>query len=162
VSVNKYQPHVMVLPEDDANRQIANGFVLEVNPDRMRRIQVLPEAGGWNEVLSKFESEHVAEMGECQERLMVLVLDLDGNLERLTTARNRIPQQLRDRVFVIGARTKPEELRQSLGISFELIGQAIANDCRDDQSATWGHALLLHNADEVQRLRQAVRPLLFS
>lgn len=26
--MNKYRPHVLVLPEDDANRQIANGFLL--------------------------------------------------------------------------------------------------------------------------------------
>ena len=29
MSVNKYQPHVLVLPEDDANRQLANGFLLD-------------------------------------------------------------------------------------------------------------------------------------
>lgn len=28
MSVNKYKPHVLVLPEDDANRQLANGFLL--------------------------------------------------------------------------------------------------------------------------------------
>lgn len=26
---NKHKPHVIVLPEDDANRQIANGFLLD-------------------------------------------------------------------------------------------------------------------------------------
>jgi hypothetical protein len=29
MSVNKYHPHVLVLPEDDANRQLANGFLLD-------------------------------------------------------------------------------------------------------------------------------------
>jgi hypothetical protein len=29
MSVNKYLPHVLVLPEDDANRQMANGFFLD-------------------------------------------------------------------------------------------------------------------------------------
>ena len=152
----------MVLPEDGANRQIANGFVLEVNPDSMRRMQVLPEAGGWKEVLDKFEGEHVAEMGRFRERLMVLVLDLDGQMGRLATARNRIPADLRDRVFIIGTLTDPEQLRQLLGRSFEAIGAALASDCRDDQSNTWGHDLLVHNADEVQRLSEAVRALLFA
>jgi hypothetical protein len=27
--MNRYQPHVFVLPEDDANRQLANGFLLD-------------------------------------------------------------------------------------------------------------------------------------
>jgi hypothetical protein len=43
--INKYQPHVIVLPEDDANRQIGNGF-LQVPSLQARRIQILPEAGG--------------------------------------------------------------------------------------------------------------------
>lgn len=28
MSVNKYSPHVLVLPEDKANSEIANGFLL--------------------------------------------------------------------------------------------------------------------------------------
>ena len=28
MSVNRHQPHVFVLPEDDANRQMAIGFIL--------------------------------------------------------------------------------------------------------------------------------------
>ncbi len=30
MSVNKYKPHVLILPEDDADRQIANGFCTEL------------------------------------------------------------------------------------------------------------------------------------
>ena len=65
MSVNKYQPHVLVLPEDDANRQLANGFHLQVAWTRQRQMQVLPVAGGWNEVLNLFKSEHVLEMDRC-------------------------------------------------------------------------------------------------
>jgi hypothetical protein len=28
MAVNRYKPHIYVVPEDDANRQIANGFLL--------------------------------------------------------------------------------------------------------------------------------------
>jgi len=31
MSVNGHLPHVLVLPEDDANRQLANGFVLDLD-----------------------------------------------------------------------------------------------------------------------------------
>lgn len=152
----------MVLLEDRANGQIANGFVQEVNPNRSRQIQILPEAGGWHEVLDKFAKEHVAEMDRLEHRLMVLVLDCDGSVDRLTAARDGIPDRLKNRVFIIGARTQPEELRQDIGISYEKIGEALARDCRDDQADTWGHELLAHNGAEVQRLGQAVRPILFS
>ncbi len=42
MSVNRALPHVLVLPEDDANRQIANGFLLALDSSVQRRIQVLP------------------------------------------------------------------------------------------------------------------------
>ena len=29
--VNKFIEHILVLPEDDANRQIINGFILNLN-----------------------------------------------------------------------------------------------------------------------------------
>lgn len=54
--MNKYKPHVLVLPEDDANRQIANGFLLNSNLNR-NAIQILPIAGGWLKVVDTF-NEH--------------------------------------------------------------------------------------------------------
>ena len=53
MSVNKYMPHVLVLPEDDANRQLANGFQLDESL-ATRKMQILEEAGGWQEVLHCF------------------------------------------------------------------------------------------------------------
>lgn len=44
MSVNKHLPHVFVLPEDDANRQLANGFYLAESLD-VRRMQVLQPPG---------------------------------------------------------------------------------------------------------------------
>jgi hypothetical protein len=88
MSVNRYQPHVLVLPEDDANRQLANGFQLHVDPVRLRRMQVLPVAGGWNEVLELFIADHVREMDLNTARFMVLLIDFDGNDDRLDDARN--------------------------------------------------------------------------
>ena len=45
MSVNRHQPHVLVLPEDDANRQLANGFRLDQYLLNWK-IQVL-RGGGW-------------------------------------------------------------------------------------------------------------------
>jgi hypothetical protein len=161
MSVNRYQPHVLVLPEDDANRQLANGFLLGLNPSVFARIQVLEEAGGWVEVLNRFESDHVAGMDRYIDRYMVLMIDFDGDEERLHVAEGRIPQHLRDRVFVLGALTEPEALRSAGLGSYETIGREAASDCRDDTDSTWGHDLLRHNAGEIARLRQHVRPILF-
>src|SRR5262245_16377493 len=120
MSVNKYLPHVFVLPEDDANRQLANGFQLDPLLDT-RRMQILDEAGGWQEVLNRFKADHLPEMDRYASRFMVLLIDFDGQEDRLNTVKSAIPNHLKERVFVLGAWSEPEELRQNLG-SYETIG----------------------------------------
>lgn len=82
---------------------------------------------------------------------MVLLIDFDGHHERLSEMKAVIPVRLIDRVFVLGAWTEPEQLRSAGLGTYETIGRAIAR----------GHALLRHNADEIERLRKTVRPVLF-
>jgi len=160
MSVNRHLPHVLVLPEDDADRQLANGFLLELDGAILRRIQVLEEAGGWVAVLERFLADHVAAMESNIQRFMVLLIDFDGKEERLQEAKERIPGRLTDRVFILGALSEPEDLKRALG-PFETIGKAMAQDCRDETDGLWDHALLRHNATELARLRQLVRPILF-
>jgi hypothetical protein len=158
MSVNRYQPHVLVLPEEDANRQLANGFHMEIA--LIRQMQALPVAGGWVDVLARFQSDHIAEMDRCPNRFMILLIDFDGQEDRLDCAKAVIPDRLKDRVFILGVWSEPEALRQALG-SYETIGSKMANDCREDTDMIWGHNLLGHNASELDRLREHVRPILF-
>lgn len=158
MSVNKYKPHLFVLPEDDANINLANGFHLGV--DLIRQMQVLSAAGGWNAALERFKSEHVKGMDEWPERFIVLLIDFDGRENRLEIAKAAIPEHLADRVFVLGVLSRPEELKAILG-AYEEIGLAMADDCRRGTDSTWGHALLKHNASELERLRVSVRSILF-
>jgi|HubBroStandDraft_4_1064222.scaffolds.fasta_scaffold981346_2 hypothetical protein len=160
MSPNRHRPHVLVLPEDDANRELANGFHLQVDMARQRQMQVLPVAGGWMELLNRFKSEHVRAMDRCPSRFMVLLIDFDGRKNRLQSAKAAIPVQLADRVFVLGAWSNPEALRGDLG-AYEQIGLAMADDCREETDTTWGHKLLRHNAGELGRLREHVRSILF-
>jgi hypothetical protein len=147
-----------VLPEDDANLQLATGFVLEFPT---RQIQRLPVAGGWREVLSRFESDHLAAMDKYPDRLIVLLIDFDGQDDRLDKAKAAIPEHLMDRVFILGAWEEPEDLTDDLG-SYETIGRAMGRDCRNNTNATWGHAMLRHNADEIARFCERARSILCS
>jgi hypothetical protein len=70
MSLNRRRPHVFVLPEDDANRNLANGFVLDVT--NARQIRILPGVGGWRHVAEIFNSDHVHEMRKYPDRFMVL------------------------------------------------------------------------------------------
>ena len=155
--INRFRPHVLVLPEDDANRQLANGFLL--HSEIASQIQILEVAGGWMKVLICFQAVHINEMAKYPHRRMILLIDFDGDQERLTCAQSYIPENLRDRVFIIGVWTEPEALKAALG-SYETIGLSIAKDCHAGIGASWDHALLRHNAGEVERLRQ-VREILF-
>jgi hypothetical protein len=161
MSVNKNWPHVFVLPEDDANRQMAKGFHQQVPWNRQRQMQVLSVARGWVKVLELFQSVHIGEMERNSHRFMILLIDFDGLEERLTEAKAQIPPHLTDRVFVLGALTTPEALKQANLGSYKDIGLAMANDCREGTDSIWGHELLQHNASELERLREHVRPILF-
>jgi hypothetical protein len=143
--VNKNRPHVLVLPEDRANLDIATGFQLGVNT---RQLQVLHEAGGWLQVLHRFETDHISGMERWRDRLMILLIDFDGRLERLNVARDRIPPHLSERVFLLGALYDPQALRSELG-NFEMIGKGMARDCRDQTTIFWEHEQLRHNTGEL-------------
>jgi hypothetical protein len=160
VSVNKFLPHVLVIPEDDADSRLANGFLLEPSLI-LQRIQVLPVAGGWIDVLNLFESNHLASMDRYTSRFLVLLIDFDDQEDRLGVAQARIPERLRDRVFILGALSEPEKLKSAGLGSYEAIGLALARDCYLGTETTWSHRLLRHNASELGRLRHLVRPILF-
>lgn len=160
MSVNKDRPHILVIPEDDANNDLLNGFLLECPTRQIRAPEV---AGGWRKVLENFQTTHLGEMERNQFRLIVLLIDFDGRPDRLERAKEVIPDNLNDRVFVLGVWTEPEKLKSALsGYSLEDIGGALAKDCRDQSDKTWSHELLRHNAPELERLRERARPILFN
>jgi hypothetical protein len=161
MGVNRSRPHVFVLPEDDADRQLANGFHLIVDPTRQRQMYVLPVAGGWNEVLDLFLSDHVVAMEKNIQRHIVLLIDFDHREDRLQVAKARIPPHLAERVFILGALSEPEDLKRAELGHYETIGIKLGEDCRDRTDTTWGHELLRHNANELGRLNDSVRPILF-
>ncbi len=123
-------------------------------------MQVLPVAGGWNAVLERFNSDELKGMEAWPQRFMILLMDFDGRQDRLDHAKATISESVADRVFVLGAWTYPEALKAALG-SYEQIGSAMADDCRNETDNIWRHSLLVHNASELERLRQLVRAILF-
>ncbi|MDM8556443.1 hypothetical protein QUF75_17095 [Desulfococcaceae bacterium HSG7] len=162
MSVNKYKEHILVLPEDDANRQIANGFLLNPNLDE-RAIQILPPSGGWKKALDSFTNNHLSKMRQYTLRTFLLLIDFDLNEDRFGNVQNEIPDDLIDRVFVLGSQSEPEELKKGIANvnNFEAIGKALANDCVNKTYRIWGHKLLKHNQKELDRMIASVKPFLF-
>lgn len=161
MSANKHVPHVLVLPEDDADRQLAIGFRLELDSSRQRQMQVDPVGHGWLAVLELFVSDHIPAMARYPNRCIVLLIDFDGRRERLEDAKAKIPHHLTERVFVLGTLSEPEALRSAGLGTYETIGSTMARDCREETDTIWDHDLLRHNASELARLRERVRPILF-
>ncbi len=155
---NKYLPHIHVIPEDDANRQIALSLLLELRLDS-NRYQVLPPARGWSHVIESFELDHVANMGRFSKRFIILLIDFDKDASRLKYAKSRIPPNLADRVFILGTWSQPEDLKQQFG-NFDDIGATLAQDCQKQTSAIWSHPLLQINATELDRIQTIVCPLI--
>ncbi len=159
--INRYKPHLLVLPEDDANRQIANGFLLDSKLNS-RAIQVLPEARGWEDVVEKFTKDYASTMRQYSHRMIALLIDFDQDEARLDYVKQHIPTDLEDRVFVLGVLSEPERLRSDIKKNFEEIGETLANDCSDDTNELWGHELLKHNKTELARMVPSVKSFLFN
>ncbi|MEQ9237866.1 hypothetical protein [Coleofasciculus sp. E2-BRE-01] len=161
MSPNQYKPHILVLPEDDANRQIANGFLQSPNLNA-RAIQVLPPAGGWQRTVEQFINDYVPTMRKFSQRMMVLLIDFDNRENRLSYAQSQIPDDLKERVFILGVQSEPENLKRDINKSFEEIGDVLAQDCSDNTNELWEHELLKHNKTELERMIVSVKPFLFN
>ena len=162
MSINAYQPHVLILPEDDADADIARGFVQHLSVSS-RYIQILPVCGGWLKVLSQFESDHAGRMRQFPQRQMILLIDFDNEGEhRLSYTRERILPEVSERVFILGPRKDPQELKRQLGEkSFETIGKTLAEECNQNRFDLWNDPLLRHNLNEVERLQNRVKSIVF-
>ena len=127
MSVNRHKMHLHILPEDDANRQIAKAFQAH-HAVNFTKTQVLPEARGWNRVVDDFEAVHCSELKRYPNRYLILLIDFDGDSARRQLVQSKIPEDIQGRVFVIGVWIAPESLKRDLG-SYETIGTALAEDC---------------------------------
>jgi len=138
-----------------------NGFMKNLNLNAIA-IQVLPIAGGWKKTLDKFNTDQAPGMRQFTQRMMLLLIDFDSVTDRLASVQSEIPDDLKDRVFILGAKYNPESLRRDLGKSFEQIGEELAKDCPENQSALWSHEQLKHNQPELERMILSVSPFLFN
>jgi hypothetical protein len=160
MSVNKYLPHVWVIPEDDADRQLAEGFLL-FDAVAVRTVGIRAPAGGWLKVLDVFETEYISLLRRWKDSHVVMLLDFDGHPERREILEARIPEELKPRVFTIGSGENPEVLRQAFQTTLERIGTLLAEECYSENYNRWTHPLLLHNDVDLQRLRLTVRKFVF-
>ncbi|MFZ2278131.1 MAG: hypothetical protein WAW39_10040 [Prosthecobacter sp.] len=170
MSANNYLPHLLVLPEDDANRQILVGF-RNHHAVNFRKMDVQNIAGGWLVAVKLVKDEHVPLMRKFPKRHVLLVIDFDGHSERRDQILSEIPAELKSRFYILSCSDEPEALLASLastgiraeeGSKLETLGKRLATDCDQNTNETWGHDMLAHNATELERLKTNVKDFLFS
>lgn len=166
---NKYQDHLQVLVEDDANRQLINGLS-QHHSLQPRRLQVLQPAGGWRVVLDTLADQTTIDgIANFGKRHLLLLIDFDDKF----TARWEVYQNYKaamapdvsNRIYLLGCLHEPEKLRAAFnhGKSFEQFGRELADDCAPPPAQNlWQHAHLQHNANELSRLVAQVKPFLFT
>lgn len=153
MSINREKPHFLILPEDNANERIANGFFL-VEKFRLSNSQILPAAKGWPSIRDSFLSGHNSRLKRYPMGVMVLLVDFDnhGEEDRIAQVKQFVDPAVADRVFVIGAKSEPEKLKRTLG-RYEDIGKDLAKDCLEGSENTWSHELLMHNLPEIANMK---------
>jgi hypothetical protein len=165
---NKYLEHLQVLVEDDANRQLINGLS-QHHSLQLRRLQVLPPAGGWTFVLDTLtDPATIRKITELGKRHLLLLIDFDDQFaDRWALYEERkaamIPE-VSNRIYLLGCLHEPEKLKGAFnhGKSFEQLGRELSDDCAPPPAQNlWRHAHLLHNATELNRLVAQVKPFLF-
>lgn len=153
--MNRELPHLLVLAEDRANEEIANGFFTHSGL-ALGKIKMLPIAGGGLKAVN-------AALGYCHKYLsryqnahLVLLIDFKEDVEIAAKARARLldasPLES-ERVFIVGCQFEPEDLRRALGLSLEKIGYQLAEECLTAPGDCWSHPQLIHNQEELARLR---------
>jgi hypothetical protein len=157
MSVKKYSSHLLVIPEDDANHDIVTGFRNHLSV-KAGKIQVENVAGGWLKAIDKFADDHVMLMRKYAQRYVLILIDFDGNEDRIGYASGKIPEDLRERVFVMGSKVTPEKLSANLGMSKEKIGEALAEECLMGGTKVWLSEMLAHNQSELQRMQKSICP----
>jgi hypothetical protein len=158
MAVNRFRPHLLVLPEDDATRSLAIGF----SDMSVGQMQVLPPVRGWSHVLESFEQDYISYLSKYQDGHMVLLIDFDDDYpNRLADFQARIPATVADRVYVLGALTEAETLTRTIGKKLGPVGSLLAKECKEGAEVIWNIPQLQHNAAERARLAAQVQPFLF-
>lgn len=157
MSTNNYRPHLLIIPEDAANVDLALGVSLSANVKR-HRITIERAAGGYLKALEKYKADIDASMRQFTQRLVVLLIDFDGEHDRFATMMERLPPEHKNRVFILGVFKEPEDLKRAFHYkTLENLGGAMLDGCPKQMSAIWQHELLKHNQEELLRLKQEIK-----
>ncbi|OOF45076.1 hypothetical protein [Rodentibacter trehalosifermentans] len=156
---NKYRKHLFILCEDDINKEISKGITeqLDLNPTNIIHYEKI--ARGWEKCFSLLEHKYIPELLDIPERYLLIVMDFDGQFDERMNKFKLIldnSSELSERVFLVGAAAEPETLKANLKLSGhnDDVGRQLFDDCNAESSQYWCSSELVHNKDEIERLKK--------
>lgn len=168
--MNKYQPNLQILCEDKINRDIANGFILGLhnhhfmNPSPIESYAEL--AGGWTKAVDNLSNFWIDNLRNNLNLFLLILIDSDRDPNRISQIISKIPNDLKERIFVMGCFNEPEILKQQshiaikqmdkkAKISNENVGKVLFQHCKDNpENNLWYSDELKHNLTEIERLKE--------
>ncbi len=124
---NRHKWHIVVVPEDDATRQLGNGLS-NAFPAIATRIKFLREAGGWTDAVATIKD---LELDKYPNRRVLLIIDLDQDDTRLKFIRSQ-PEisKFNNRIFILGSFIASEQLKPVVkSRNLENVGQILGENC---------------------------------
>ncbi len=161
--MNKYQFALLVVPEDQANKDLVIG-ARDSQPNTIQnKIRIEPVPGGRDEVWTATIHDYLPRLERYERWHLVLVIDHDADVPKIQQHFDElIPQSLKSRVWVLGCRSEPESCRSRLGRPGPLreLGSELFNSCMTQLSPLWDHNELNHNKAQLESLRKTLQNLI--
>lgn len=162
MGVDKYRPHVLVLPEDSNFADIANGFKSRLGHPRQFRVEGF---GGGKDGLLERVRNLLPSLAEYNDRYLVLLFDGDAQ-GMFASSYSEFPE---NRVFCFCTRKESEDLRTEFRTKNwldpnrrEEIGRLLADDCLSNSWVHWSCDQLAHCVDVRTTARQQLESILFN
>ncbi len=154
MGVNYYKEHLYIILEDEKYQRIMNGVNLSLHVNASV-IKISNFSGGWGKVFKDFQSS-ISILEKFQKRHTLLLMDFDDDFEsRLEEFHNLVPDELKNRVFILGIDNKEsEDLARFFKCNIEEVGKKLVEDCPNGNLSNWRNIHLECNLLEIERMRQ--------
>ena len=63
--------------------------------------------------MEQLTNDYAPEMRKFPQRMIILLIDFDEDENRLSYVKSQIPEDIKERVFIVGAQSNPENLRKA-------------------------------------------------
>ena len=157
--MNKFKPHLFIVPEDDADRQIAVGFQMHL--EAKGEMQIVDVARGWLKVVGVIKDEYVPLLKNNLNSHVLGIIDCDKDVDRIAEQLENFPEDIRNRIFLLGVNENPQEFKRSAKMHFAEIGEKLADECYKDELDLWNHEMLSYSSSEALRAKDVLRELVF-